>query len=393
MTSSPLDAAADAIHLSPPDPSATDEMTAEQLAEAKQYGRAQFQLGLADQVVDVVYLGLMAFLAAPALDHWLLAFIANDTLRLVALYAIVTGLHECLSLPLSYYSGHVIEHRYGLSRQSLTVWLSRHLKQFALGAGFGLVLFVGLFWIIRLAGPWWWLAAALAFFLLSVVLSQLVPVLILPLFYKIERLDQPALNERMARLAAGTGLSIEGVYRMRMSAETAKANAMLAGLGRTRRVIMGDTLLDQFSPDEIEVIFAHEIGHHVHRHIYKMILIGLVFSIAGFWVCDLALRAWVGQTGAAFDYRQLPAYALIMLMFVLTTFFMALGPLQNFISRRFERQCDRYALDRTGLKQAYLSAFRKLARLNKDDPDPNPIEVFLFHSHPPIAERLALAEP
>ena len=146
----------------------------------------------------------------------------------------------------------------------------------------GAALNVGLFWIIWHTGHYWWLIAAAAFFVVSVVLGQLAPVLIVPLFYKVEPLDNAELIDRMKRLADGTGLTIEGVYRLGLSADTSKANAMLAGLGRTRRVLMGDTLLDKFSPEEIEVIFAHEIGHHVHRHIPKMIATGVVFSLAGF---------------------------------------------------------------------------------------------------------------
>jgi len=195
----------------------------------------------------------------------------------------------------------------------------------------------------------------------------------------------------MARLAEGTGLSIEGVYRMDLSSETTKANAMLAGLGRTRRVIMGDTLLDGFSADEIEVVFAHEIGHHVYRHIYKLIAVGVLLSAAGFWICDQILRSWASIGADGISYNQLPVASLPLLMFSLTVFSLLLEPPQNAISRHFERQCDRYALERIGQREAYLSAFRKLAQLNKDDPSPNPVAVFLFHSHPPIAERLAMA--
>ena len=130
------------------------------------------------------------------------------------------------------------------------------------------------------------------------MLGQLTPVLILPLFYRIEKLDAPELTSRIARLAEGTGLSIEGVYRIDFSAETVKANAMLAGLGHTRRVLLGDTLLRGFVPDEIEVIFAHEIGHHVFHHIHKIILAGLLYSAAGFWMCDWLLMTWVAHHGA-----------------------------------------------------------------------------------------------
>ena len=380
------------------EPSATrivepEAMTPEQLDEARRYGRTQLACQLADKGIDLVYLGVMAFFVALPLDAWLAGYLASDWLRLIAIFAITMGLHECVSLPLSFYAGHLLERRYQLSNQTARRWLGRHYKRFALAAAFGLAMFCALYAMIWWTHGWWWIIAAAGFFLVSIVLGQLAPVVILPLFYKIDKLNEPELAERMTRLAEGTGLSIEGVYRMQMSDETVKANAMLAGLGRTRRVLMGDTLLESFSPDEIEVIFAHEIGHHVFGHLRKMIASGVIYVAAGFWICDRLLAEWVAahQPGA-FSYATFPVYALPMLMFVLTVFSMAVEPLQNVISRRYERQCDRYALKRTGMTEAYRSAFRKLARLNKDDPDPNPLEVALFHSHPPIAERLALAD-
>jgi STE24 endopeptidase len=255
---------------------------------------------------------------------------------------------------------------------------------------FGALMVLGLYWLIWTTGSFWWLAAAGASFVVSVLLGQLVPVVILPLFYKIERLDSDdCLSERFERLASGTSLTIEGVYRIKLSAETAKANAMLAGLGRTRRVLLGDTLLDGFSPDEIEVVLAHEIGHHVFRHIPKLILGGLVFTVVSFFICDRVLIWYLGDT--EFSYDQFPIHALPLLMLIVTVFSLLTGPLRNAVSRRFERQCDSYALRRTGLREAYAAAFTKLARLNKADPQPHPLEVLLFHDHPPIAERVAMA--
>ena len=284
----------------------------------------------------------------------------------------------------------MLENRYGLSNQSAAAWLARHFKHYAVAVLIGLPMFLGLFALIWLVGQYWWLVAAVAFFIVSVVLAQLGPVLILPLFHKIEPLEDEELGGRMDRLSRGTGLTIEGVYRMAMSEETKKVNAMLAGIGRTRRVIMGDTLLEQFSPDEIEVIFAHEIGHHVFRHIRKLIVAGGLISLAGFFVCDRGMAAWLGVPD--FSTEPMPFYALPALMFMLSAFAMLFEPLQNIVSRRFERQCDRYALTRTEMRDAYRTAYRKLAKINKADPDPNPLAVFLFHSHPPIAERLAFAD-
>ncbi len=369
-----------------------EAMTPAQLGEARHYGRLELRCQLADKLIDVLYLAGMALLVARPLDGYLKEsplLASNVSLRLVVLFLIVILLHVAVSLPLAIFAGHVLEHRFRLSNQSFVAWLWRYAKRNILAIGFGLVMFLGLYWVIWLTGPIWWLVAAAGFFVVSVVLGQLAPVIILPLFYRIERLDSPELTQQFERLAAGTGLAIEGVYRMQMSAETVKANAMLAGLGRTRRVILGDTLLEKFTPDEIEVIFAHEIGHHVHRHIRKMILAGGLYSAAGFWICDRMLAWYLGSSPV--DYTNLPPSTLPLLMLVMTLMSIVIEPLQNTISRHYERQSDRYALDRTGRRDAYVSAFHKLAKLNKDDPNPHPVEVFLFHSHPPIAERLAMA--
>jgi STE24 endopeptidase len=387
----PLESSTDKPAIAGAEP-AFEEMTAEQLAEARQYGHLSLLCGLADKALDLAYLATVAFYFAAPLDALLSEWFTSATARLALIFIITTLGHVLISFPLSFYSGYTLEHRFGLSRQTLGKWFVQYGKRNALGLAFGLVLVLGLYGVIWTTGAWWWLASAAAFFVVTVLAGQLLPVIVLPLFYKIERLDHPELNERMARLAAGTGLSIQGVYRLGLSEETAKANAMLTGLGRTRRVLMGDTLLDQFTPDEIEVIFAHEIGHHVFRHIYKMIATGAVYSVVGFWICDRVVSMWVAQQGGSADPSQWSPGTLPLLMFVLTCFSLILEPVQNIISRRYERQCDRYALERTGLREAYGSAFRKLARLNKDDPAPHPLEVFLFHSHPPIAERLRAGE-
>ena len=371
----------------------TAEMTPEQLAETKRYGRQQLVCDLIDRAVDLTFLTIAAFLIAIPLNSWLQesVSVSSSWVRLALLFGIVTGLHVLASFPISFYSGHVLEHRYGLSRQSFGRWFSRYLKRNSLTLVFGLLLFEGLYAIIWYTQSWWWLVAAVAFFLVSVVMGQLAPVLIMPLFYKIKRLEDQTLAERFRSISDGTGLSIEGVYRMEMSAETAKANAMLAGLGATRRVILGDTLLDEFSPDEIEVIFAHEVGHHVHRHIRKMIVAGIAYSLAGFYLCDWLVAGWVTRREGELDYANFPVWTLPSLMLTIAVFSLFVEPLQNALSRLFERQSDRYALESTQKVAAYRTAFQKLARQNKTDPDPHPLEVFLFHSHPPIAERIAMA--
>jgi STE24 endopeptidase len=367
-------------------------LSSEERAEARRYERIHLRLTLTDMAVDAIYLAVMAFFFAGPIDGWLAGFQSlagpQSMMRLLALYTVVFALHVLVSLPLSFYGGYVVEHQFGLSNQSVRRWARNWMLTNALGLTLGGALFAGLYWIMWNMGTAWWLIAAAAFFLVSVLLGQLAPVLFLPMFYKVERIDKEDLLARLRRLAEGTGLAIEGVYRLGLSADTKKANAMLAGLGRTRRVLMGDTLLDEFTPDEIEVIFAHEIGHHVHRHIPKLIALGAVLSALGFWVVDRVLIGWTDISTA----KEAPIWSLPLVMLALMVFQLVLAPLQNAISRHFERQCDRYALARTQDKPSYRTAFTKLAKLNKADPEPHPLEVFLLHSHPPIAERLALAE-
>ena len=377
-------------------------MTPIQLEEAREIGRRELITSLLGRGMDLVYLVMVVvWIAHPDSGYmlWLTGISTAPGVQLLLLTAtLITG-NLVVTFPFSLYGGHILQHRYHLSRQSFLQWIWRKGKGFFLEMIFSLVLVTVLYWIIWTMHGWWWLVAAIGFFLLSIVLGQLAPVLILPIFYKVKLLDPtdqqgPDLNRIFKELSGGTGLSVEGVYRMDLSAETNKANAMLAGLGNTRRVILADTLLDHFSLDEIAVIFAHEVGHHVHRHIRKMILFGGLYSLIGFYLCDLMLRLWSSDAGVgvgSVDYANLPVFVLPVLLLTIHLFSLLLEPLQNGLSRHFERQADRFALEATENRDAYLSAFSKLAKQNKDDPSPHRLEVFLFHSHPPIAERIAMA--
>jgi len=377
-------------------------LTPQQLEEAKRYGRLKLINHLTAWGVDLIFLCVLVWVLGGQ-DGWLMRQVSRlpaiETLRLGALYLLVALLNLIVEFPFSFYGGFVLEHRFKLSRLSLRGWAWRYVKETALQLLLGMLLVLGIFWLIWTVGSWWWLLAAAGMFAVGVLGVHLTPVLIMPMFNKIERLDDAELLSRMQRLAEGTGLSIEGVYRINMSAETVKANAQLAGMGTTRRVILGDTLLSNFNKDEIEVVMAHEIGHHVYRHLIKLIVLGAVFSAGAFWLCDWLLGIWLRWSdpalmaaGGEIDYAQFPIHALPMFMLIATVLSTLFTPLPAAISRHFERQCDRYALTRTGKSAAFKTAFRKLARINKDDPVPNPVAVALFHSHPPISERLAMAD-
>jgi STE24 endopeptidase len=359
--------------------------------EVKRYHRQKLLVEVSSFGVVLAFVGVMAVTGGTALDRLVRSILGdNYWLRLIGLGFLYAVALELLGLPFRYYSSFVLEHRYELSNQTFSRWVWRQIKGYLVAAPLGLLLLLGFYALLHYTGPWWWVWATLGTLALVLVLGRILPVVILPLFYKVTRLEDTTLLERLRRLAEGTGLTIEGVYRLGLSAETRKANAALAGLGRSRRVLLGDTLLDHFTPEEIEVVFAHEVGHHVHRHLPKLIVWSVATSALGFWLIDLALhRASEALGYASFDD---PA-ALPLVMLVPMLFGLVIGPVQNALSRFFERQSDRYALERTQNPAAFRSTFVKLARQNKADSDPNPVQVWLFEDHPPIRQRLALAEP
>lgn len=354
----------------------------------KRYQRQKLAADVLNTILTFAWMAIFAFLLGPLLASRLIDLTNNDWLKLLIVATTLAVSLEAITLPIAFWSGFVVEHHHQLSMQTIRAWMVRRIKAYLVGGVLGLLMVFGLYAILWWTGSWWWLWATAAWLLATLVLGQLLPVLILPLFIKVTRLDDEPLLARLRGLCVGTGLTVEGVYRLHLSQHTKKANAALAGLGKTRRVLLGDTLLESFTPEEIEVVFAHEVGHHVYQHLLKMIVFRVVLASVGFWLVDVLLRALaptLGYAGLA-DPAALP-----LVLLVLGLFGFVLSPVQNWLSRIFEVQCDRYALTRTGFRDAFRSAFIKLARMNKSDPDPAPWVVWLFHDHPPIRERLALA--
>jgi STE24 endopeptidase len=360
----------------------------------KRYERQKLLAQVASSAVSLAALVLLAFAAGPALDRAVRGLTGpSPWLRLAVLTVLYGAALEALALPAAFWSGFVLEHRYGLSNETFGAWLRRRLKGGLVGGPIGLLVLFGLYALLRNSGPNWWLWAAAAWLAVRLVLGYLLPVVVLPLFYRVTRLEDADLLRRLRCLAEGTGLAVEGIYRLDLSAETRRGNAALTGLGRTRRVLLGDTLLEQLTPEEIAVIFLHEVGHHVHRHQGKALLGELLLTVGGLGLVAAVLPGAAAGLGYPADLG--PAYAdpatLPLLRLALAVVALLQAPPLLALSRSFEHQSDLYALRRTGLSGAFRSALIKLARLNKLDPDPPALVVWLFDSHPPIRQRVALA--
>lgn len=295
---------------------------------------------------------------------------------------------QIVELPFAFYQGHLLEHRYGLSKQSTRHWMADQAK----GVALGLVLAVAGTSVVyvtlrQLPDHWWWISAA-AFALATIGLARLAPVVLLPIFYKFKPLDRPALVDRLMVLAARARTDVVGVFEWVLSGHTRKANAALAGLGRTRRILLSDTLLADYSEDEIEVILAHELAHHVHRDLWRGIAVQTVVLIGGFFVADVMLRAAAAplELGGMSDPAGLP-----LLMLAGGAWSFLAMPVANAMSRAQERAADRYALATTRNVDAFVTAMKRLSQQNLAEEYPSPIVRWLFYSHPPIRERIEAA--
>jgi STE24 endopeptidase len=313
----------------------------------------------------------------------------TSPLVVIVYTVLLTLILEVSGLPFTFYSGFVMERRYGLSTQRFAAWLLDQAKALLLGLALGAGAAVVLYSLIARSPDRWWLPAGLVFAAVIVGLANLGPVLFLPIFYSLRPLDRAPLRDRLLTLANRAGVAALDVYEWGLAAKTRKANAALTGLGGTRRILVSDTMLAEYSDDEIEVVLAHELGHHVHRDIWSGLLLESVLILGGFYAAAWLLRvasAWAGLSGPA-DVAGLP-----LLFLAAGAVSLVAVPIAHAISRAHERRADRYALEMTRNPSAFISAMRRLGAQNLAEEQPSRIVEWLFHSHPPIGERVAAAE-
>jgi len=358
---------------------------------AKIYARLSRRLMVVDLGLGGMYvLAWLFFGWSAGLKSVLLNLTANEWLLVIAYAAVFGAIYYLITLPLSFYEGFVLPHRFEMSNQTLGDWVSDQVKSLLLGAVLGGLILEIIYAVLRAFPDTWWLWAAGIMLLFSVILANLAPVLLMPIFYKFTPLgdEYAELAERLVRLAERSGTHVRGVFKFDMSRRTKAANAALTGLGNTRRIILGDTLLTEFSSDEIETVLAHELGHHVHKDIPIGMAIESVMTLVGLYLASLGLNwgaAYFGFSGAS-DIAALPVFMLVIGVYGLVTM-----PLTNAFSRWRERRADQYALQTTGKNEAFASAMTRLANQNLADADPEPWVEWLLYSHPALSKRIEMA--
>ena len=364
----------------------------EKQKQARQFARIRRRMWLLDTVLSTVYLLAWLFFGwAKALTTWLKTFTTSEWLLVLCFAILFGGVSGLLELPLGFYSGFVLPHRFGQSNQDFKGWVVDQLKGLAISAPLGLLVLELVYLALRLTGSWWWLWTGAGMLVFTVLLSNLAPILIMPLFNKYVPLgeEHADLADRLMKLAENANAKVRGVFKFDMSKRTKAANAALTGIGSTRRIVLGDTLINEFSTDEIETVLAHELGHHVHKDIPLLIGFGTLLTLGGLYLASLGLIWAAGYFGFAgpTDITGLPALAVVLGAFNLLT-----QPLDNAFSRWRERLADEYALHSTGKAPAFASAFVRLANQNLGEVDPEKWVVFMFYDHPPLGERIKMAE-
>jgi STE24 endopeptidase len=353
---------------------------------AKKYSRTHQILSLTGSIIFFAVLIILIFTGlSKEIENIAFNYTSNNYLALLIFLGIIGVGQGLINFPLDFYSGYILEHKYDLSNQTITGYFKEKLKGFVLGLVIGIPLMFAFYYILSNSGEMWWLVLGIVMFTFSILLGRIAPTVIMPLFYKFVPVENEDIKNRLMELCKKTGVKVQGIFTFDMSKNTKKANAAFTGMGKSRRIILGDTLMNNFSVSEIETVFAHEVGHYTKRHILKMMTVSTLVTFLGLFITAKLYEASLGYFGftAVNEIAALPLLFLYLSLYGLVT-----TPISNIQSRMYEWEADTFALETTKDKVSFVSAMEKLAEQNLADKTPNKIIEFLFHSHPSLEKRI-----
>ncbi|MEO8663947.1 MAG: M48 family metallopeptidase [Ignavibacteria bacterium] len=361
----------------------------ERVSRSKKYSRTHQILSVTGTIIFfavmiiLIFTGLSKQIEIIAFD-----FTGNKYLALLIFLGIIGFGEGIINFPLNFYSDYILEHKYDLSNQTLVKFFAEKLKGFILSLVIGVPVILAFYYILNTFGNNWWLALGIFMFIFSVIIGRLAPTLIMPVFYKFKPIENEIIRDRILALCKRTGVTIQGIFSFDMSKNTKKANAAFTGIGKSKRIIIGDTLINNFSENEIETVFAHEVGHYKRRHILKMMAVSTILTFAGLFITAKLYEASLGY----FGFESVSQIAALPLLFLyLSLYGLITTPVTNIQSRKYEWEADTFALETTKDKEAFISAMEKLADQNLADKTPNKIIEYLFHSHPSLDKRIQFA--
>jgi len=355
--------------------------------KAKRYARVKLVGSLLNTLLYLVFILAILYTGfSKNLAQYFSILTANDYLKLLLFFLALGLAQTIIGFPLKYSIGFRMERRYGLSDQSFKSWIWHGLKGLLVSLVIGTLLLLLFYYFLRKFGQMWWVPTGIIIFGFSVLLGRLAPTVIFPLFYKFVPLNSGELADKIKSMSESVGMKLTGVYSFNLSKTTRKANAAFAGFGKSRRVLLGDTLLKLMTDNELLTVLAHELGHYRLKHVPKLIVAGMFTTFFGLYIAAELYSNSLLYFGfkSIVDIGALPLLSLWLLAYSFLT-----NPLTNVLSREFERQADKYALDLSQDPESFKSALTRLASLNLADVEPHPIIEFIFHSHPAVSKRLS----
>ena len=358
-------------------------------SDAKRYSAIKTRFVIADIILTLILLGVFQILLARPVSVFSLKAFDNFYASCAFFALLFLSFMYIVDLPLHFASSFMVEKKFNLSRQSFLDWLKDEAKSAILSLVLSLVCILFFYACVRNFQDTWWLICAFGWIFFSVVLARFFPVFIIPLFYKYLPLEDRDLKEKVFALAKENDINLTDVCRIDFSRKTSKANAALVGIGKTRKVILADTLTDSFSQEEVLAVVAHEFGHFKYSHIWKLLLFSGVSTIIGFYILFKAAGMIVDISGAS---ALSDMYIFPSILLLITVFGIALMPVQNLFSRILEKESDSFALKTTNDKDSFISVMDKLADMNLADRKPSRLKKMFLYNHPPIDERIRMAE-
>ena len=360
--------------------------------KAASYTLAKTRFGLLETAVGAaILLGWTLLGGLDALNRALVVMMGHGLSQQLALLTAFALIGSLIHIPLELYHTFVIEQRFGFNRTSIGLWCQDQLKSVLLALIIGLPLAALVLWVMSITGPWWWLWAWGIWAGFNLLLLVIYPSFIAPLFNKFKPLEDETIKSRVNALMQRCGFSAKGLFVMDGSRRSAHANAYFTGFGASKRVVFYDTLLSRLTPDEVDAVLAHELGHFKRRHILKRIVSLFGLSLAGLAVLGwLSSHPWFYLGLGVTPNLQGPNDALALLLFILAgpVFGFFITPIFAWLSRRHEYEADAYAAGQTN-GNALASALVKLIEDNASTLTPDPVYVAFYYSHPPATERLA----
>jgi len=354
----------------------------------KKYWRIRYSLAIG----EIIYLLFLLFIFlksgfSQTLSNYILKLTSIKSFGVAIYLMVIYLIYFILNFPFYFYQSFVLEHKFSLSCESFSGWLKDRLKEGIIFYIISLILIEFLYFSFDYSPYYWWILVSVFWVFLSIILAKILPTIIIPLFFKYKKLNDEDLRKRILELASKMKVKILDIFEIDLSKKTNKANAGFLGLGKTKRIILADTLKDKYSPQEIEVILAHEFAHFRFFHLWKILFLEALFIILNFYLIfktkDYFLK-WYGLSLK--DIGAMPIIFIYLIFWEIISL-----PFKNFIKRIYERNADIFALKITGLKEDFISLMEKLSQQNLADRQPHPIIKFFFFDHPSLEERINLA--